>query len=384
MNTMVIKLLIDHRESAVLRHPELLAIPHETMQLTTGDYAIFDTERSQILAIFERKTFEDQAASFKDGRANNKAKMIAARARTGCRLVYLFEGEAFPSPSKCFGHVPYHAIESSMFHMMIRDNIMIIRTKDTLDTAHTLARFVESMRTLVSKCDPLDDSVDASELLVDAAAAPTDSIALLTASVVIPDIDHVRSIWSCYKGITTESADEFMAKWTPHDIISGRLNPADIRGFKYRNGKSPNKRVIDSLVGACCLQQQVRMLACVPLLSKPRARELLSRCSLRELLSYGVVGIEMKVVNGRKIGKKAAENIIRLFNWKIMPQNTVVVRSASANACATSCTNVSTVTTAVLTQPQPQSQTQPQTQPQPESVIDDATMDEYLNLLNLE
>ena len=45
-----------------------------------------------VLAAIERKSHEDFAASFKDGRHDNIKKLLALRGGTGCKLFYFVEG----------------------------------------------------------------------------------------------------------------------------------------------------------------------------------------------------------------------------------------------------------------------------------------------------
>ena len=76
---MDIQLLSDHRESKVNIHLEHAfnqentfsaagSISYNVEQLETGDYIIQSDDK--ILAVIERKTYDDYGASIKDGRTN--------------------------------------------------------------------------------------------------------------------------------------------------------------------------------------------------------------------------------------------------------------------------------------------------------------------------
>ena len=121
-------------------------IHFETMQINTGDYLICEQVGSgmEILACIERKTLKDYAASFKDGRYNNTNKMIDLREKTNCQLYYFVEGQVFLAPTTRIAGIPYKNIVNSTIHMMIRDNIHTVRTKDEQGTVDTLVEFIRS------------------------------------------------------------------------------------------------------------------------------------------------------------------------------------------------------------------------------------------------
>ena len=65
------KLIIDTRERNVTRHAkELEEINFEIKQITTADYVVL-SPLGNIVALLERKSLDDFAASLKDGRHDN-------------------------------------------------------------------------------------------------------------------------------------------------------------------------------------------------------------------------------------------------------------------------------------------------------------------------
>ena len=80
---MKLRLFIDDRERAVFNHleAELKDIFYEVKRLEIGDYALVDIECDKVLAVFERKTLEDYAASLKDGRHQNKISLLTCDQR---------------------------------------------------------------------------------------------------------------------------------------------------------------------------------------------------------------------------------------------------------------------------------------------------------------
>lgn len=318
------KLVADTRERHVMRHDvEFEAITHEIAQITTGDYAIL-TPTGGILAVIERKSLDDYGASLKDGRHDNRLKMMELRAATGAAVVYIVEGPLFPAPSDCFSGIPYHTIESSIFHLMVRDNITVMRARDTLDTAKILARFTRSMDTLVEKgyvggnMEPAVDMPLVDTPVVDV----TNSMGLLKAKHDKTDHEIAREMWACFGGITTESADDFISRWSVGDAVAG-IDANVISACKHTNGRKMNKRVVKALT---CIDVRTteRLLACVPGLSDATAQRLLVGTTLASLLTRGAAGIDIISIakpggKPRKLGPALAERICRLFAYTRRP-----------------------------------------------------------------
>lgn len=308
-------LIIDTRERNVTRHAhEFEGINYEIKQITTADYVI--TYGDSIVTAFERKSLEDFAASIKDGRSDNKKKLLELRKKTGCAIVYIIEGDPFPRPTECYGNIPYRFIESSIFHLMVRDNITVLRTQDTLGTASALARFVQSMNTLVPKMD-LNERKKNGGFPADDAVTEINITEELTRKHVRSDHEIARELWSCFPGISTETADVYAAKWSIADIVCEKIPRAEITNFKMANGRKISKKVVTSLTGISN-PVEVRLLSCIEGISTATAKELTGERSLKALLGYGVVGISMCKFgkSKRALGEERAQRIIRLFNYK--------------------------------------------------------------------
>lgn len=320
-------LIIDTREAAVYkRHQnEFAGTKHDVKQITTGDYAVLDPS-GKILAIIERKSLEDLGASLKDGRYQNKAKLVDLRATTGCKIIFVIEGKAFPGPHERFANIEYGHIESAIFHMMVREDITVMWTRDTLHTAQTLCSFLRSMNTLCAARVPVDTITNMSTAKIegapdgvggdraDRAAATDDAIKLLTKKIVVSDKDVVREMWACFNGITVTTADEYMEHFSLREIFDG-VCPGTIASLKLSTGKSPSKRVVKNLV---TWGHETRFLAKVPGISARTAGELLQGRRLAELLHMDVAAIAA-IRTGksqRSLGMVAAGNIKKLFEFK--------------------------------------------------------------------
>lgn len=311
------KLIIDSRESNVIRHSvEWKNITYEVINnQTTADYVIVD-EKNNVLVVIERKSLEDFAASLKDGRSDNIGKLTKMREATGCRIVYIIEGPQSPNPTDLFGNTPYYNIESHIFHLIVRDNICVINTSSTLDTAKKLARFVTSCGTLREAFvggvpTPLE------QLEARPGRDPADLRADLTAKHVKPDSDILREMWSSWRGISAITADEFIAKWTVADIICKRVDRAAIFGFKNSRGRAISKKVADALCGAD-RQLEIRLLSKIPGISSATANDLVRDISLADLLQMTEPAIAERTVGkaSKKLGPAKAATLVKFFNLK--------------------------------------------------------------------
>lgn len=306
-----IKLLIDDRERAVSIHSaEWKDIPHEISRITTADYVVVNETKSAVIAVIERKSLEDFAASIKDGRSENVNKLIEFRAKTGARIVYLIEGEYSPRLDKEYAHIPYKTIESAIFHLIARDNICVLRSADTLDTAKILARFVKSMSTLDCEHNAITGADE--QTAIDQGALNE----LLKQKHVKSDIDIVRELWAAFNGISISSADEYIKVWSLADIICARVVREDIANHRTSSGRQINKKVASTLMGLD-KGTETRILACIPMLSRNSANYILLRRSLAELIQMPVEEMQqVAITDKKKLGVKIATNIITYMNYK--------------------------------------------------------------------
>ena len=145
-------IIVDDRERAIFPYLEQPAkasqISYAIRRINVGDYAICCDK--QIKMIIERKTWEDLAASFRDGRKANVAKLLSARQETGCILTYLIEGPACPRPGALFGRIPINNLRAHLDHLALRDNIHIIYSSDLAYSGMRLFELAKNMRSLTT------------------------------------------------------------------------------------------------------------------------------------------------------------------------------------------------------------------------------------------
>jgi ERCC4-type nuclease len=328
-------LIIDARERNVLRHTvELAETPHEVKQITTADYVLVGPGGA-IMAVFERKSYEDFAASFKDGRSENVSKLRAMREVTGCRVFYIIEGPAFPDPKDFYGNIAYANIESSIFHLQMRDGVQVIKTRDTLHTAQTLARFVKSMDSLVRKDGlPTEGGYGGTrekpiEELATAQVEQQQLIEQLTAKHKRSIHEQARDLWACFPGITTETADEYNRVWSIADVCRG-IPRADLANAKLASGKKLPKRACESL-SAVPKATEIKILSRIEGVSAAAAKTIMETCTITQLLTYGQAGIAIKSAGKtKKVGPVVAQRIIDLLTYKYAPAHAQVEPAQAA------------------------------------------------------
>lgn len=249
---MYLKLICDNRERAVtslinMEDNETIA----TAQLTTGDYATVyyddETPEGVILEIFERKTLSDYAASFRDGRHENKNKLLALRNLTDCLIYYIVEGPA-AEPGDKFCGIKYSGIEASIFNMNTNHGIFVIRTADAEDTARVLhAKQLALMRSIESDkfivpCAPLGQdniSMNAMSLLTQAPVVTVDSIVMACLETI--------------SGISAKSSEAICKSISLIDILFNndletKLNAIRIQGTPGTPGRRLSGTVIKTLL----------------------------------------------------------------------------------------------------------------------------------------
>lgn len=326
---------IDNREGLVLAHTEeLSAIQYEKKQLTVGDYIV--RADNVIIAVIERKSLNDYAASLKDARMNNTAKLLALRAKTACRVIYLIEcpkGGIPTDDTKKFANIAFGSIRSSIYHLMLNYGVMILWTIGTLGTAQELVKFVRSAETLLAK-------VGDATFLTQAEPLPTEDLAIdldeLTKRHEKSDLDVVREMWSCFSGITTDSADDYIAKWSIHDIITSAIPRTEIAAMKLSNRRAVSKNVVNALltIGPVI---ETKLLSCVPGISTRSANDILYGRNLREVITSPLATVAGYTTGkkGTRLGELRAGRILAIFTYKKAAAAAAAVLVAAAPTAAT-------------------------------------------------
>ncbi len=347
-------LVADSREKFV--HPFLrdAGIACIQRQIQVGDYLICratDTE-PDILAVFERKTWKDFAASITDGRVANLDKMLELRAATGCKLFYILEGPAFPLPSKRFQRVPFARIQALVTELIVFHGVFVVQTLDQRHTAARLREFTETFgcadlveRNVSNRTPSLPSSAPVfsadpakppSSSSIKDEAARTDALygpdalpvpkertpvpparlpavpALATKTYEKSAANAAIDAWARLRGVSLVLGKLLSDKYSFADFVRGGVTGKELDQIKTANGKALNRSARTSLDNLSCAMkgEALRVLAGIQGIGPATAEALLAACdgSFARLLSYdiGALGI-ISCGTGAKESKKLGE-----------------------------------------------------------------------------
>nr|CAD7112275.1 EP364R CDS [African swine fever virus] len=299
-------LVADHREHHVIpflktdlhhiyQNPtQKKQISLEIKQLFTGDYLICKSP-STILACIERKTYKDFAASLKDGRYKNRQKMLSLREQTKCQLYFFVEGPAFPNPQKKINHVTYASIITAMTHLMVRDHIFVIQTKNE---AHSSQKLVQLFY-----------------------AFSKEMVCVVPTSLTPTDEELCIKLWSSLSGISGVIGKILANTCSVAHLVSGQLPPQNIDQLKTPSNRPFPKKVKRMLISISKgnKELEIKLLSGVPNIGKKLAAEILKDHALLFFLNQPVeclanIQIAQKT-RTIKLGMKRAEAIHYFLNW---------------------------------------------------------------------
>lgn len=235
-------LIADSRERAVIPFIDTEFKEHAftVKQVTTADYMICRSEATGavVLAAIERKSHADFAASFKDGRHANIAKMVSLRVATGCILFYFVEGPAFPSPTTNVCGIPFGNILAAMTSMMVLDGIFVVQTENEAHTAKRLLDFVRAFDT----APPLSQTQPSADI------EPYPVPDVLTARAEETDDEAAVLMWSRLTGISVTTAKIITRSFSVSELASQSVTVDRIRALKTETGRPISKEAVESLL----------------------------------------------------------------------------------------------------------------------------------------
>jgi len=270
-------------------------------RLTVGDYAY--VYKGNILAIIERKSWVDLAASIKDGRKDNISKMIDVRNETKCTLVYLMEGSLFRQPQTKIARIPFKALRSHVDHLSIRDNVIIIYSKDFRGSADRIIDFAENMCTLPSI------------ISIEGGDSTTEN--LLTISRTKTDDTIKVSIWKSIEGVTNNTYDILIENFRLQDMMLSDIETEKISVLKYKSGNSLGEfRAKKILKSAKSIDTWKKMLSKIPGITLETSNKILKLYMLDSIMR-GDISVEqlakIQKTEKRKVGKSDAIKILHFF-----------------------------------------------------------------------
>ncbi len=146
----VLKIIIDTRETgSVARELDILGTPYTIEPMPVGDFSIVDENGTQ-LAVWERKTCADLAASINDGRyAEQKGRLLALNCPWKGYLIegyYPEKGITFPKAGGKVSVVPRFTIDSVKLGLTLRDGLSVFELSDSKHTAIFLIKMLDKLK----------------------------------------------------------------------------------------------------------------------------------------------------------------------------------------------------------------------------------------------
>lgn len=313
-------LIVDDREKAVFSFLEDAShkyhIDYKIQRNEVGDYAI--CYKGYILMIIERKTWEDLAASMRDGRKNNVQKLIAVREKTGCQIAYLIEGNATPSFDKKYGRLPVKNLRAHLDHLAIRDGIHMLYSKDLEYTANRLFELAYNYSTTKDVLKTIDEMESTEK------SGGSESKELVTkqdtaeSKITINEqiLRSLPGVGSIISSILAENNITLYKLYYEPDADA-------LAGYKYATGAAIGlekakkiiagvKRTFESGSDASH-KSRLKILSCIPLISKATAEKILDEINLLDIIDGSMTQNELSSFQKTaktKLGTKAAGNII--------------------------------------------------------------------------
>lgn len=325
---MEITLKVDNREKAIHEHINAVFCEKpmfcvtinspEFCQLEIGDFVIIaqnaDMSQSQVLAIIERKTLEDYAASLKDGRMMNTEKLLKLREESGCQVYYLIEGNINTGYDTKICGIEYYKILANIRDAQILHNINIINTSNKLYTARELKFILErytksyesisskvkitgSFDNIVEKCKPTEIQILRNEIVV----AWTN---------LLSKKDDVKTKITPSNKATIIASLFTLRKW-----LAGEIKEEELIEIKT-NGRRLDGWQIEMLSKPMTLELQLKALVCIKGISKDFAKRLLEETSIKDIISDPET--EKLVIMGKnRLGKAKRTRIINVFKSRV-------------------------------------------------------------------
>jgi len=314
----MLKIVIDNRERSIFGYlqdaKEKYKIDYETKNLTTSDYGIL--YNNNLIAIIERKTWKDLSASFRDGRINNVDKLLELRKILNCKVFYIIEGNAYPNRANKANNIPYKNLFAHLDHLIFRDNIHIIYSKDIENTVERIFELAYNYSTIKNKNTHVDQPIP--DQPIPDQPIP-DHLSLLTIKQE-SKINYHEQILRTLPGIGSIISSLLVENnITLSKIINDEITISDIANIKYNTGaiigvKKATKiiNIKKILLSSSQNKLQIKLLSEIPLISQKSAKYILMQISIKDIFTYSLEQLKnIKKSDKSIIGQKAAENIYK-------------------------------------------------------------------------
>ncbi len=329
--------VVDTRERAVRPYldslGESLGVPVITGQIVVGDFAVCRAgggdEPPRILATIERKSYEDHAASFKDGRISNVNKMSALRdEHPGCQLWWLSEGPRDPSPGTTFGRVRWEHIDANLRSLAAQFGVLVRHTRAPAESAREVIEILQCYERYdppvivggAPRAGGAEDTGGAGGAGAACDAAVPIPEALLR-RVAVPDIETAGKMWGRLAGIQATTGAHIARALSLADLLSGRASDAALAALRTDTGRKLSPKALASLrrVRSGDKELVAKMISSLPNVgAKPAAAAL--TLGVRSLVMSSVEVLQMRTFSNRgrdtQIGPTRARRIHKFIHFR--------------------------------------------------------------------
>ena len=197
----MVEFIIDTRENII--QAIKAEIPEAQVKtLTLGDY-VFNVNNEPVL-IIERKTLADYAASISDGRHREQKTRLLAN-YPASSILYLIEGEMDNAEALLrFQRIKPTTLVSSMFNTMLRDNLQVLKTRNTKETVYILKCFFDKLQkdgtSFITRSTP------------DHASNLVNSVKVSKGANITPEISF-RMMLTCIPGVSTTTSTRIASQY---------------------------------------------------------------------------------------------------------------------------------------------------------------------------
>jgi ERCC4-type nuclease len=241
-------------------------IPIKVQRLVIGDYCLLCN--GQIVAVLERKTWTDLANSIRDGRKHNVVNLLELRKTTGCKIMYLVEGNATPPLSSKFGRLEVSRLIAHLDHLAFRHDISVINSKSAKYTLERLLLLAKNYQSSGVEQPPAigGTAISTPENLKDIKPKRTNT-------------DVRMAMWCTLKGVSDATAQLLDAHYHIRVFLKHEITIQQLAQLQYPKGATIGTVRATKILNSIDVSA---ILCCLPGISKKTADVILQQGSLFE------------------------------------------------------------------------------------------------------
>lgn len=332
------RVIVDDRERAVIPYLEETGVNLNIERITTGDYCIMYPNGRMI--IIERKSWGDLADSIKDHRIKNMRDLIRAQNEQDAKTLYIIEGHVPSRPTTHVRGIAYHNLRSKLDHMIIRDGMTVMETRDPCATAKRIIQLGINCATLDCYNTPIHVEVvetkdvgeikevelevieggadeEKEELKKEMNEVEKKALVYMKQKKPVLERKEIELIMLCkLPGVSDMTAKALLEGFSFYQILKG-LSKVELESIKYKkSGSTLRKGTIKKLSDADCIAySQSKILSCIKGISTVLAVAITGNYSLSSIINGDVSEEDLAAINvgERKVGKANAKKILEFF-----------------------------------------------------------------------